>query len=80
MQENMVERTVGAKRQVVEGSLELWNARLDLLRSVGDIRGILDHLRSPVEPVADNGNCGNCACGGEALGGELSLPGVATKK
>ena len=56
--------------------VELWNARLDLLRSVGDIRGILEHLRSPVEPVADNGSCGNCACGGEALGGELSTPAV----
>lgn len=79
MDASLVERVGGAKRQVAEGALELWNARLELLRSVGDVRGLLDHLRSPIEPVADNGNCGNCACGSEALGGDLSLPTTGAK-
>lgn len=37
MREEQVKQVTDAKRQIAEGSLEIWNARLDLLRSVGDI-------------------------------------------
>ena len=67
MRDDLVERVVSAKKGIVEGSTEIWNARLDLLRTSGDLRGLLDHLISPIEPVADNGNCAGCNCGTEPM-------------
>jgi hypothetical protein len=71
MREDLSKKVTAAKRQTVDGSLELWNARLELLSDAGDIRAIVDHLKSPAEPVADNGNCGNCGCGLESVGSEV---------
>ncbi len=51
-----------AKRRVIEGSEALWNARLQILTKAGDMRGLLNHLRSPVELAGDNCGC-NSACG-----------------
>lgn len=74
MNEDSLKKVETAKKTVVEGSLELWNIRLSLLRSAGNLKEIIAHLRSPVEPVADNGNCGNCACGPESLSDRVSNP------
>ena len=74
MDEESLKKVESAKRQIVEGSLEMWNERLALLRSIGNINEIIAHLRSPIEPVADNGNCGNCSCGRHLLS-EVSNPG-----
>ncbi len=55
-----------AKGQILEGSLTIWNARLEALIETGDVRAAIDHLRSPVE-WGDNCTCGNnCRCGGGA--------------
>lgn len=67
MKEELLKRVLTAKKSVVDGSFEIWNARLELLRSVGNIKDLIDHLKSPIEPVADNGNCGGCNCGAESL-------------
>jgi hypothetical protein len=80
MDRDLIEKAASAKRSVVEGSLEIWNTRLEILRSAGDIRGLLEVLKDPVEPYADNGNCGGCNCGAEQLGTDLSLAGPATPK
>jgi hypothetical protein len=70
MKDELLQKTLEAKKSIVNGSFEIWNTRLELLRSIGDIKAIFNHLKSPVEPVADNGNCGGCNCGPESLGGE----------
>ena len=60
-----------AKAQIVEGSLTIWNARLEALERVGDIKGVLDHMISPTEAGwFDNCDC-NRGCGG---GSEAILP------
>ncbi len=79
MDRDLIQKAASAKRSVVEGSLEIWNTRLEILRSAGDIRGLLDVLTDPVEPYADNGNCGGCNCGVEQLGTDVSLPSPATR-
>jgi hypothetical protein len=70
-----------AKKQVTDGSLVIWNARLEALINAGDLRGALDQLVSPVERGADNCDCGNnCKCGSaieEALGGLVQPPASA---
>lgn len=68
-----------AKAQIVEGSLTIWNARLDVLQRSGDIKGALEQMVSPIEKVADQGNCGGCNCGA-ALGPILPEELAATKK
>ena len=80
MNNEILDRARTAKRQVVEGSTELWNARLELLSRTSDVRAILDHLRSPIEAVADNANCGNCACGLESLSQAASLPAIGAAR
>jgi hypothetical protein len=56
-----------AKQRVVEGALTIWNARLEALIEVGDIRAAIDHLKSPVE-WGDNCGCGNnCSCGSRSF-------------
>lgn len=60
--EEVLARVSKAKATQVEAATEIWNARLEILRSVGDTRGIYDHLRTPVELAGDNCGC-NSACG-----------------
>lgn len=67
-----IEDVKKAKTQIVEGSLTIWNARLDILQRMGDIKGALSQLVSPIERVADQGNCGGCNCGAGGL--ETILP------
>jgi len=74
MKDGDLKQVLEAKKKIVDGSFELWNTRLDLLRSVGNIGNLIDHLKSPIEPVADNGNCGGCNCGAESLGADLANP------
>ncbi len=57
-----IEEIRKAKNQIVDGSLTIWNSRLDALIKAGDIRGAIDHIGSPVER-SDNCGCGNnCRC------------------
>jgi len=52
-----------AKAQIVQGSLTIWNARLDALQSAGDIKGALEQMISPAEVgIFDNCGC-NSPCG-----------------
>ena len=60
--DEMLARISKAKSTQVESATEIWNARLDILKSIGDTRGIYDHLRTPVELAGDNCGC-NSACG-----------------
>ena len=62
MTEDLIARISKAKTQQVQAATELWNTRLELLRSAGDFKGLLDHLRTPVELAGDNCGC-NSACG-----------------
>ena len=77
IREEKLQEVFKAKQQIVEGSLTIWNARLETLAQAGDLKGLLDQMKSPVEPVADQGNCGNCVCGAE-MGKEFVQP--VTKK
>jgi hypothetical protein len=71
-----VEKAAKAKQQIVEGSLVIWNTRLETLVDTGDVKAALDQLRSPIEDVADvANNCGcNVQCGAAA---EFAPPSVA---
>ena len=62
MNEELISRISKAKSQQIQAATELWNTRLELLRTAGDFRGLLDHLRTPVELAGDNCGC-NSACG-----------------
>jgi hypothetical protein len=74
LDEQLAKQVIAAKRQVVEGSVELWNARLDLLRRAGDLKGVLEQLRTPSELADTNLGCnGNCKCAPE-LGETVSSP------
>ncbi len=74
-----IEEVKKAKAQIVEGSLTIWNARLDALQRVGDIRGALEHLVSPIERgIFDNCGC-NSPCG-RGLGAILPEELEAAKK
>jgi hypothetical protein len=58
-----IEEIKKAKSQIVEGSLTIWNARLDALNRAGDMKGALDQLVSPIEAgIFDNCGC-NSPCG-----------------
>lgn len=61
-----------AKRQIVDGSLTIWNERLTALVNAGDQRGALAQMLSPVELAAAN----NCDCNGTCA--EPLLRGVGT--
>lgn len=61
MVENIAE-VKKAKEQIVQGSLIIWSARLETLIRSGDVRRVVEHLRSPVE-WGDNCGCGNAGCG-----------------
>jgi hypothetical protein len=45
-----------AKAKVVEGSLAIWNARLDAMVQAGYVQDAIDQLRSAVE-FGDNCDC-----------------------
>lgn len=75
MEEKMPE-LVKAKRQIIDGALVIWNARLEALMGAGDMADVFDHLQSPVEAFADNCGCGNnCRCAAtRGLSEPVSLP------
>ncbi len=56
-----LEEVKKAKAQIIEGSLTLWNTRLEALQKTGNIKDLLQHLGSPVE-WSDNCGC-NVQCG-----------------
>ena len=47
-----------AKAQIAEGSLTIWNARLDAMISAGDVTAAIAHMRSPIERTGDQCDCG----------------------
>jgi hypothetical protein len=58
-----VEEIKKAKSQIVQGSLTIWNARLDALQRSGDLYGALEQLITPAEAgIFDNCDC-NHKCG-----------------
>jgi hypothetical protein len=66
MDSKLVKSAVEAKRQIIEGNLTLWNARLDALIALGDVKGALDLIRAPIEDRIDNCGC-NVQCGAAQL-------------
>ena len=68
------ERATKAKADQVTAATELWNARLELLQNVGDVRGILDQLLTPVELAGDNCGCNSACAAPESLGGRIGIP------
>jgi hypothetical protein len=77
LREDRAKQVMDAKRQIVEGSLTIWNARLDMLMQSGNSNAIHNLLKSPVEE-ADNCGCGNnCGCSSEAFEREnMTAPGT----
>jgi len=53
-----IDEVTKAKRQIAEGSLTIWNARLEALVAAGDLKGALDQLKTPLEEAEIN----NCGC------------------
>lgn len=49
------------KRQIVEGSLTIWNARMEALAELGYDEDFINHLGSPADDVMWKDVCG---CGG----------------
>ncbi len=69
-----IEAVKKAKAQVVEGSLTIWNARLEAMMGAGDLAGAVSHLHSPIERAGDQCDCG---CGaGRVLREALTNPGL----
>jgi len=75
-----IDDVVKAKAQVVQGSLVIWNARLQALEKSGDIKGVLEHLISPAEAgFFDNCGC-NSPCGAGLDPREMLVnPAIRTK-
>ena len=71
LRENQLESVIKAKNQIVQGAVEIWNVRLELLRNTGTYRDLLEHLVSSAEISEDNSGCNthNCDC--------ISTPGQA---
>ncbi len=64
-----------AKEQILQGSLTIWNARLDALVQTGDAGAAIDHLITS----CDGDQC-NCGCGGMIDPGMfVSQPAKATR-
>lgn len=59
-----------AKAKIVEGSLTIWNARLDSYLKSGDTNSAINHLKSPVEFGDD------CSCNKSCQPGVLSQLGI----
>lgn len=68
-QRKLADSAMAAKKQIMEANMTLWNTRLEALVEAGDIKSVLDHLRSPIEDKIDNCGC-NVQCGAlqEGLG------------
>ena len=61
MDQDTLEKVKAAKKQIVDGSLTIWNARLEAYAKTGDLTSALAELKNPIE-VADNSGCNqNCA-------------------
>ncbi len=60
MNDTLLEKVMEAKRKIVEGSLTIWNARLETLAKAGDYREVLQAAASAIETGEGNG----CPCNG----------------
>ena len=73
--EGLVARVASARTTQSRAAVELWNARLELLRQSGSYRELLGHIASPAELAGDNCTCNNaCNIGCAQLGFD---PGIA---
>ena len=72
--DDILARVTKAKTEQVQAATELWNSRLELLQRSGDLRGLLDHLRTPVELAGDNCGCNSACSIPEGIGGRISNP------
>ena len=70
-----IEEVKKAKKQVVDGSLTIWNARLDAFVQAGDLKSTLDQLITS----CDGDNC-DCQCGAAMLPYEILSMGIEAKK
>lgn len=57
-----LQEVIEAKKRIVEGSLVIWNARLETLARAGHYGSVIDALADPVELGAEADNYG-CDCG-----------------
>lgn len=80
MSDELFQRATKAKTDQVTAATELWNARLELLQSVGDVRGLLSHLQTPVELAGDNCGCNSACAAPETLGERVSIPAATTRR
>ena len=71
MNKEELKKAQAAKKQIVEGQIVLWNARLEALIETGDVRAVITQLASPVEDNIDNCGC-NVQCGASSV---LTNPG-----
>ena len=60
MADTLLEKVIEAKRKIVEGSLTIWNARLETVAKAGDYREVLQAAMSAIETGEGNG----CPCNG----------------
>ena len=72
MDKKKLESVKAAKKQIVEGSLTIWNARLDELAEGGHTKDLIDFVGSSVDDAALTNICGcpepgspkcGCKCG-----------------
>jgi hypothetical protein len=61
MDRKQMEEIKAAKKKIVEGSLTIWNARLDALMEEGYSRDIIDHI-SAVDICGCGGGSPICGC------------------
>ncbi len=79
MTEQQTKGVLDAKRAITQGAVEIWSVRLELLRELGDFRGVINHLKTPAEVEDTNAGCnGNCWCG--APQPDSSLPASEVSK
>jgi len=58
MEEGKLNNVIQAKKQISEGSLVIWNARVETLVRMGDFGGLIDALKGDVLNY-------NCSCPGD---------------
>lgn len=65
-----------AQEKIAQGQLTLWNTRLETLNKIGDSRGVIDHIMTPLAGIVDN--C-DCHCGGADVMQERINPAAKVK-
>ncbi len=66
MDDALLVRVAEAQQHQSRSALEIWNARLEILRSAGSLAGLIDHLSAPLVEAGNNCECNtgcNVPCG-----------------